>query len=235
MIRSAILLAAGRGKRQRPYTDVTPKPLLEVNGRPTLDYVLRAVAKAGVERVCIVTNHLEEKIFEYVGDGSNWNLSASFAHQARLHGNGDALMSVPHNWAQDESVMVVATDYILEENTLLELVQTQEKYQADIVMSLKECPIEELAARSSVDVDSSWCVKRIIEKPKQDEIMSPYAASILFILPTQIWEYLPKVKPSERGEIEMQSAIDKMIQDGFEAVGVLQPAPEEWKAEQATS
>ena len=63
MIKSAILLAAGRGKRQRPYTDVTPKSLLEVNGRATLGFVLRAVAKAGVERVCIVTNHLEEKIF----------------------------------------------------------------------------------------------------------------------------------------------------------------------------
>jgi len=230
MIRSAILLAAGRGKRQRPYTDVIPKPLLKVNGHPTLDYVLCAVTKAGVERVCIVTNHLEEKIFEYVSDGSKWNLSASFAHQAKLRGNGDALMSVPNNWIQDESVMVVATDYILEENSLLELVQTQEKYQADIVMSLKECLIEELSARSSVDVDSDWHVKRIIEKPKRDEIMSPYAASILFILPPEIWEYLPKVRPSERGEIEMQSAIDRMIQDGFKAVGVLQPAPEEWKA-----
>ncbi len=230
MIKSAVLLAAGRGKRQRPYTDVTPKPLLAVNGRPTLDFVLCAVAKASVERICIVTNHLEEKIFEYVGDGSKWNLSASFAHQSELRGNGDALMSVPQNWIQDESVMVVATDYILEENSLLKLVQTWEKYQADIVMSLKECTIEELTDRSSVDVDSDWRVKRIIEKPKQEEIMSPYAASILFILPPQIWEYLPKVGPSERGEIEMQAAIDRMIQDGLKAVGVLQSAPEEWMA-----
>jgi NDP-sugar pyrophosphorylase family protein len=229
MIKSAVLLAAGRGNRQRPYTDVTPKPLLAVNGRPTLDFVLRAVAMAGVERVCIITHHLEEKIFEYVGDGSKWNLSANFAHQSELRGNGDALMSVPQSWIQDESVMVVATDYILEENALLELVQAQEKHQTDIVMSLKECPIEELTARSSVDVDSDWRVKRIIEKPRPEEIMSPYAASILFILPPQIWEYLPKVQSSERGEIEMQSAIDSMIQDGFKAVGVLQPAPEEWK------
>ena len=230
MIRSAVLLAAGRGKRQRPYTDVTPKPLLEVNGRPTLDFVLCAAAKAGVERVCIVTNHLEEKIFAYVGDGSKWNLSVSFAHQSKLRGNGDALLSVPQNWMRDEPVMVVATDYILEEDALLELVQAQEKHAAEIVMSLKECPIEELAARSSVDVDSDWRVKRIIEKPKPEEIMSPYAASILFILPPQIWEYLPKVSPSERGEIEMQAAIDAMIRDGCKAVGVLQPAPEEWKA-----
>ena len=234
MIRSAVLLAAGRGKRQRPYTDVTPKPLLEVQGRPTLDYVLRAVAKAGVKQVCIVTNHLEEKIFKYVGDGSKWNLSASFAHQSELHGNGDALLSVPQSWIQDEPVMVMATDYILKEDSLLELVQAREKYQADIVMSLKECPIEELTARSSVDVDSDWCVNRIIEKPKREEIMSPYAASILFILPPQIWEYLRKIKPSERGEIEMQAAIDRMIQDGFKAVGVLQPAPEEWRAEHTT-
>jgi mannose-1-phosphate guanylyltransferase len=184
-----------------------------------------------VERVCIITNHLEEKIFEYVGDGSKWNLSVSFAHQAELRGNGDALRSVPQSWVQDESVMVIATDYILKEDSLLELVQAQEKSQADIVMSIKECPIEELAARSSVDVDLQWNVKRIIEKPKREEIMSPYAASILFILPPQTWEYLPNIQPSERGEVEMQTAIDRMIQDGFKAMGVLQPAPEEWKAE----
>lgn len=233
MIKSAVLLAAGRGKRQRPHTDITPKPLLEVKGRATLDFVLCAVAKAGVERVCIVTNHLEEKIFAYVGDGSKWNLSASFAHQSELRGNGDALMSVPQSWIRAESVMVVATDYILQEDSLLALVQAQEKYQAEIVMSLKECPLQELAARSSVEVDADWCVKRLIEKPKRDEIMSPYAASILFILPLQIWEYLPKVSPSERGEIEMQTAIDRMIQDGFRAVGVLQLAPQEWQVESA--
>ena len=228
MIKSAILLAAGRGKRQRPYTDVTPKPLLQVNGRATLDYVLIAAARAGIERVCIVTNHLEEKIFEYIGDGSNWNLSITFAHQNELRGNGDALLSVPKEWVRDEAVLVVATDYILEENALLELVQTHTQHHADISMSLKECPIEELTARSSVDVDSDWRVKRIIEKPRREEVMSPYAASIIFILPSQIWEYLPKVQPSPRGEIEMQSAIQMMIEDGYKAYGLLQPAPQEW-------
>ncbi len=231
MIKSAVLLAAGRGKRQRPYTDITPKPLLELNGRATFDYVLRAVSKAGIERVCIVTNHLEEKIFEYVGDGRKWNLSVTFAHQNELHGNGDALLSVPRDWRQDEPMMVVATDYILEENSLLDLVDAHKQHKADITMSLKECPIEELSARSSVDVDSDWRVRRIIEKPKREEIMSPYAASVMFIFPPAIWEYLSKVQPSERGEIELQSAVDMMIHDGFKAIGLLQSAPLEWKQE----
>jgi NDP-sugar pyrophosphorylase family protein len=231
MIKSAILLAAGRGKRQRPYTNVTPKPLLEVNGRTTLDYVLRAVAKAGIERVCIVTNHLEEKIIEYVGDGSKWNLDATFAHQNELNGNGGALLSVPKDWIQTEPVMVIATDYILEENSLLELVEAHKQHNADITMSLKECPVEELLSRSSVDVDSDWRVKRIIEKPTREEIMSPYAASILFIFPSAIWEYLSKIQPSPRGEFEMQSAVQMMIEDGYKAYGVLQPAPQEWTPE----
>ena len=229
-VRSVVLLAAGRGKRQRPYTDVTPKPLLKVNGRATLDYVLCAVAKAGIKRVCIVTHHLEEKIFDYVGDGSKWNLSVTFAHQKQLDGNGNALLSVPKDWIQDEPVMVVATDYILEENSLLELVNAHRQHDADITMSLKECPIEELSARSSVDVDGNWRVKKIIEKPKRDEILSPYAASVMFIFPPAIWEYLTKIQPSERGEIELQAAVDMMIQDGYKAHGVLQKAPEEWNA-----
>ncbi len=230
MIRSAILLAAGRGKRQRPYTDVTPKPLLEVNGRATLDYVLWAVVKAGIKRVCIVTNHLEEKIFAYVGDGSKWNMSVTLAHQTELRGNGDALRSVPTAWIRGEPVMVLATDYILEEDALLQLVEAHKQRNADITMSLKECPIDELTVRSSVDVDSDWRVKRIIEKPKPDEIMSPFAASIMFIFPPPIWEYMAKLEPSPRGEIEMQSAIQQMIEDGYKAYGVLQPAPAEWDA-----
>jgi galactokinase/dTDP-glucose pyrophosphorylase len=229
--KSAILLAAGRGKRQRPYTDVTPKPLLEVHGRPILDYVLRAVKQAGVERICIVTNHLEEKIFEYVGGGSKWNLAVTFAHQTELNGTCGALQAVPQTWIQDEAVMVVATDYILEEESLCELVEAHQRRNADITMSLKECPIEELSARSSVDVDSDWRVKRIIEKPKREEMMSPYAASILFIFPPEIWSYLKQVTPSERDEIELQSAVDKMIQDGYQAFGLLQKAPEEWSVE----
>jgi dTDP-glucose pyrophosphorylase len=228
MITSAILLAAGRGKRQRPYTDVLPKPLLEVNGRPTLDYVLVAVKKAGIKRICIVTHHLEEKIFEYVGDGSQWNLNVTFAHQHKLLGNGDAMMSVPKEWIRNESLMVVATDYILEGNVLLELVNAYEEVEAHIIMSLKECAIEELSARSSVDVDAEWHVKRIIEKPKPEEIMSLYAASVLFILLVQIWDYLPKIKPSSRGEIELPSALQMMINDGYKTLGLLQPSPREW-------
>lgn len=231
MIRSAVLLAAGRGKRQRPYTDSTPKPLLPIRGRPILDFVLTAVKRAGVERVCIVTHHLEDQILAYARDGSRWGLRTAFAHQQELRGNGDAMLSVPRAWIQDEPVMVAATDYILEENALLELVEAHRQQGADITLSLKACPIEQLSARSSVAVDANGYVEKIIEKPERAEILSPYAASALFLFPYAIWDYLPRIEPSPRGEIELQSAVQMMIEDGYKAYGLIQPAPQEWTPE----
>ena len=153
----------------------------------------------------------------------------AFAHQNEMRGSGDALMSVPHQWIHHEPVMVVATDYILEENVLSDLVEAHAQSGAEITMSLKECSIDELIARSSVEVDSDWRVKQIIEKPKFHEILSSYAASFLYIFPHEIWDYLPRIKPSVRGEIELPSAVQMMIEDGYKAFGLLQPAPKEWK------
>jgi len=61
----ALVLAAGRGERMRPLTDTTPKPLLQVQGQPLLQWHLQALAKAGVSRVVINTAWLGERISAY--------------------------------------------------------------------------------------------------------------------------------------------------------------------------
>ena len=61
--------------------------------------------------------------------------------------------------------------------------------------------------------------------------MSPYAASVIFVFPPAIWEYLPKIQLSARGEFELQDAVQMMIDDGFKTFGLLQPAPREWTPE----
>lgn len=82
----ALILAAGRGERMRPLTDVTPKPLLPVGGRPLIEWHLIALARAGVRNVVINTAWLEEQFPAVLGDGSRWGLRITYSQEGRRYG-----------------------------------------------------------------------------------------------------------------------------------------------------
>ena len=86
----AMLLAAGRGERMRPLTDTTPKPLLQVRGRPLLWYPLNALALADVNTVVINTAWLGEQIPAYFGEQfvapDHKTVSLSYSHEGRDFG-----------------------------------------------------------------------------------------------------------------------------------------------------
>ncbi len=69
MIRSAMILAAGRGERMRPLTDATPKPLIPVAGRSMLDRAMDRLQEHGIRNLVINVHHLGEQIARHVGPG----------------------------------------------------------------------------------------------------------------------------------------------------------------------
>lgn len=82
----AMILAAGRGERMRPLTDHTPKPLLQVHGKPMIVWHLEALAAAGISEVVINTAWQGEQIPALLGDGSRWGMSIHYAMENRDHG-----------------------------------------------------------------------------------------------------------------------------------------------------
>lgn len=70
----AMILAAGRGERLRPLTDTVPKPLVEVRGKPLIEYHLDALAAAGFREVVINQGHLGDMLPAALGDGSRWDI-----------------------------------------------------------------------------------------------------------------------------------------------------------------
>jgi MurNAc alpha-1-phosphate uridylyltransferase len=86
MIRSAMILAAGRGERMRPLSDTTPKPLIPVGGRAMLDRAMDRLSEHGVRNVVINVHHLGEQIAHHVGAGR-----AHIVHEDRLLDTGGSV------------------------------------------------------------------------------------------------------------------------------------------------
>ncbi|MCY7317419.1 MAG: NTP transferase domain-containing protein, partial [Ramlibacter sp.] len=82
----AMILAAGRGERMRPLTDSCPKPLLQVRGKPLIEWHLQALAGAGVRSVVINTAWHEDQLISALGDGSRWGLRIHYSREGRDHG-----------------------------------------------------------------------------------------------------------------------------------------------------
>ena len=80
-MKHALIFAAGLGERMRPLTDHTPKPLLEVSGKPLIVWHLEKLAAAGVHYVVINTSHLAEQFPDTLGDGSRWGLRIRYAYE----------------------------------------------------------------------------------------------------------------------------------------------------------
>jgi NDP-sugar pyrophosphorylase family protein len=114
----AVILAAGLGKRLRPLTLTTPKPLLKVAGRPILEHTLRALPRQ-ITEVVIVVNYLAEKIKEYFGT-SFAGKTIQYAFQKDLKGSGAALTAA-RDLVTSEKYLVLMGDDLYHADDLAEM------------------------------------------------------------------------------------------------------------------
>ncbi|MDH5766858.1 MAG: sugar phosphate nucleotidyltransferase, partial [Gammaproteobacteria bacterium] len=77
----AMILAAGRGERLKPLTNITPKPLLQVGPYKLIEYHLHKLARAGFKDVIINIAWLGEQISNTLGDGTNYNLNIHYSDE----------------------------------------------------------------------------------------------------------------------------------------------------------
>jgi MurNAc alpha-1-phosphate uridylyltransferase len=93
----AMILAAGRGQRLRPYTDTTPKPLLKVGQFCLIEYIIQALVKAGIVEIIINTAHLADQFSTILGDGQQYgcNIIYSPEQEGALETAGGIINALP--------------------------------------------------------------------------------------------------------------------------------------------
>ncbi len=77
-LKQAVILAGGLGTRLRPFTDVNPKPMYPFNEKPFIEYLVRQVKGFGIREILILLGYLPEKIMDYLGDGSQYDVNIKY-------------------------------------------------------------------------------------------------------------------------------------------------------------
>lgn len=150
-----IIPLAGKGTRLLPLTKRVPKPLVEVAGRPVMDYVMDALRRAGdLEELIVITGHLKEQVERYIT--KHYEIPARFIEQKVLDGTAGAVnLARPY---VDGPVIVIFVDTLFDAD--LSIVRT---IDADGIIWVKE--VEDYQRFGVIVTDARGYMQRIVEKP----------------------------------------------------------------------
>jgi dTDP-glucose pyrophosphorylase len=195
------------------------KALLPAMGTPVIGKVVGNLSELSPREIIVIIGHNGEQVTDYLGDGSKYGMKITYMTQEVQDGTAKALQLAMV--AIDEDVIVSACDSLVQGEHIRELWRYHLAEECDATLSLKVLDRRVIAESSSVRLEEDGTISRIIEKPREGEILSDIASSPLYVFSEAIKEYLPKVARSRRGEYEIQDAIQRMIDDGLRVKGII--------------
>ena len=96
-----VILAGGLGTRLRPITEKTPKPMVEVGGRPFLEYIIHHLEQQGFRRLLLLIGYLGEHVEAHFGDGREWGVRIDYCREMTPLGTGGALRNALGHLAEE--------------------------------------------------------------------------------------------------------------------------------------
>lgn len=202
-----VILAAGKGTRLYPATLHIAKPLLPIANRPILAYALDRLKEIGVHEICLVVGENEGQLRGALGSGRQFGVSLTYVRQDAPHGLAHAL-DFAKDFCGKEPFAMYLGDAIHTHN----LVRHAQRFLDSDCASLNVVMWVDDPRRFGVAVLNGERIERLVEKPQNPE--SNHAMAGLYFFRSQIWNVLPDLMPSARGEYEITDAIQMLIDRG---------------------
>lgn len=195
-----IILAGGMATRLRPLTLVTNKHLLPVYNKPMIYYPIESMVKAGVKEVLITSSPDYAGHFaSLLGAGEDFGIKLYYAVQKNAKGGiADAIM-LAKEFAANDNVLVLLGDNIFSFDLSKYVRKFEEKNKGAMVFGVK-MPTES-GQYGVIEVDKGGKVLSIEEKPEFPK--SDIAQSGIYIYDKRVYDFIKKLKPSGRGELEV--------------------------------
>ena len=212
--RKGIILAGGSGTRLYPVTLGVSKQLLPIYDKPMVYYPLSVLMLAGIREIAVITTTQDQEQFKRtLGDGSQWGVSLTFIEQPSPDGLAQAYILAEEFLDGAPSAMVLGDNIFFGHGLPAIMEAADRQTGGGTVFGYHVADPERYGV---VAFDSAGEVTEIVEKPEDPP--SSYAVTGLYFLDGTAPERARKVKPSDRGELEITSLLESYLHDDLLAV-----------------
>ncbi len=208
----AVILAGGYGKRLRPLTETTPKPLIPVANRPIIEWQIRWLKHYGIEDFIICAGYLKEKIVDEIGSGHKLDVKVGYVVEDTPLGTGGALKNAEHLLSSDDLFIVLNGDIITNLNPLLLVEKVKKKEDAVGGIALVHLP----SPYGIIEFDKeTGTITRFVEKPR---LPQHYINAGVYAFKASVFDYLPEEGDIERTAFPQLAGEKKLIATPYEDV-----------------
>ena len=201
----AVILAGGAGTRMRPATLLTNKHLLPIysdsSATPMLLYPIQTLIKSGITDILVISSREHcGHIIEHLSDGTQFGADFTYKIQDTDHvplGIASALKLAKHFTGMDKFVVILGDNFYAD--TFESEFEKFTVSDAKSAVFLKK--VEDIHRFGCATVDENLNVTKIVEKPKHPE--SNWAVTGLYLYSSHVYEILPQLSISDRGEVEI--------------------------------
>ena len=202
-----LVLAAGKGSRLYPVTHIIAKPLLPLANKPTLAYAFERLKEIDVYEIGLVVGDNEQSMREVLKDGSDFGVSLTYIRQPEPKGLAHAV-SFAKDFIGDSNFVLYLGDAIYGSG----FVELKNQFLDSGCSNLNLVKEVQDPSRFGVANVNGDKIVKLVEKPKVPE--SNLAMAGLYFFRSEIWNVLPKLQLSSRGEFEITDAIQLLIDEG---------------------
>jgi len=208
-----VILAGGSGTRLYPVTLVLNKHLLPIYNKPMIYYPLSVLMLAGIREVLVISNPQDVGHFEaLLGRGEKLGMSISYQVQSAPRGLADGLLLAREFVGQDPLCLILGDNIFFGHDLPRLLLQARQEVETEGGACLFGYYVRDPERFGVVEFDAHGRVVSLEEKPRQPR--SHFAVVGLYFYDQQAIEIASRVRPSDRGELEITSVNQEYLKQG---------------------
>lgn len=186
-VRQAVVMVGGKGTRLLPLTETKPKIILPVADRPCLWYLLRSLARAGIEEVILACGYKSEQMRDAIGDGSDLGISIVYSYEDEPLGTGGAMKLVEDRL--DDVFVAANGDVFASIDVGAEI---EEHIRTDASVTIALTPVENPCEFGIARVQGDGRITEFKEKPKPEEVFSNLINAGVYVINRSVLGYVPE-------------------------------------------